>query len=71
MISDYYDYYFLEDGMAINAFVGMVQNGQDINREKRMASLFTCFLNMDGSAGEHIHKEIAILASSRNAHNYS
>lgn len=55
---DYYDYYFLEDGFEVDAFIDIVKKGKDPGREKRLASFKASLTNADGTAGEKIHRAV-------------
>lgn len=55
---DFSEFYFVNDGMSIESFVDMVRKGTDPNRNARISALSASIVNMDGTAGQAIHRSI-------------
>ncbi len=55
---DYFQNYFMEDGVTVRDFMDIVLNDRDEFRHTRIGAISAGAANSDGSCGKKIHKEI-------------
>lgn len=55
---DFFDNYFVEDGISIEEFLDMIQNGEDPKEKERFLAASASVENADGTCGEKIHNTI-------------
>lgn len=56
---DFFENYFKEEGISVEAFLDMIQTGEDLKREERMAAISAGIENTDGTCGEKVHAVIS------------
>lgn len=57
-IIDDTEFYFLQDGFSVDAFLAMTKAGRDQKQQQRMATLKASTANLDGTAGEKIYRTV-------------
>lgn len=56
---DYFKNYFMEEGVAMEMFLDMIEKGNDRRREERLVAILSSINNSDGTCGKKTHEIIS------------
>ncbi len=55
---DFFENYFVEDGVTISDFIDMIKKGEDEKKSTRPGAIYASLANADGTSGQKIHDTI-------------